>query len=372
MSRQQPLDSQTMMLPDGRTLGYAEYGAADGRPVVLFHGFPSSRLEAMGADAIARRCRLRLLALDRPGFGLSSPSPGRNIGDWPADVRAFAGHVKLERFAVFGGSGGGPYALACAAVLPANMMTSVGVLAGAGPWRAGIRDVLWSAWLTHLAAVYCPAALRIVSNGLVGTARWLVSTGPVSRWIDRFLAALSAKRKKEGWPRELTEPAEAVTDGKKRLEGGEEEQLPLLTADKTADKQAEEASPSAATANKNLSSPASERRERMIRILFEPFAQGAGAFVQEARLLTSLDWGFRVEDIKYNGVKIWHGTKDRNAPIRMARYMAERLPGCVMHEYEGEDHFSTLKHLDEILGELVADEEGEGEASGGNAGKPQT
>jgi pimeloyl-ACP methyl ester carboxylesterase len=74
-------DSQTFVLPDGCTLGYAEYGNPNGKALLYFHGFPSSRLEAYALDNIVLRHDIRLLALDRPGFRLSSPDPHRHIND---------------------------------------------------------------------------------------------------------------------------------------------------------------------------------------------------------------------------------------------------------------------------------------------------
>ena len=61
---------QTFALPDGRLLGFAEYGYPSGKPLLFFHGFPTSRLEASSGDDAARRRKLRLISIDRPGYGL--------------------------------------------------------------------------------------------------------------------------------------------------------------------------------------------------------------------------------------------------------------------------------------------------------------
>src|SRR6185312_3853086 len=102
-------------LADGRTLACLELGDPSGPPVLYFHGYPGSRLEARVAAAAARRLGLRLLAVDRPGFGQSTFQTGRSIGAWAADVAALADRLALGRFSIVGVSGGGPYALACAA-----------------------------------------------------------------------------------------------------------------------------------------------------------------------------------------------------------------------------------------------------------------
>jgi pimeloyl-ACP methyl ester carboxylesterase len=295
-------ESQKLSLPDGRVLGFAEYGSPDGYPIVFFHGWPSSRLEGWGADSIARRRGARLLCLDRPGFGLSTFQPGRRISDWPADVKSFANHVGLSQFAVLGGSGGGPYALACAHALPQKMMSGVGLMGSAGPWaEAGTQDVMLAQRATALAATYLPWGLASFTNGLVGTSRWFSHTQRVTRWIDSWLESL--------------------------------------------DKQSKDSSP------KDEDVPIPERRERLLKIIFEAFAQGSQATVQEARLLTE-SWGIPFEDIKYEGIHLWHGTKDVNSPIRLVRYMAERLPRSVLTESDG-THFTLAEHLDLIISELV-------------------
>lgn len=128
LSIQSPL-TQSLELSDGRRLGYAEFGDPHGMPAFFFHGEPGSRLSCAILDEHATGAGVRLIALDRPGFGYSSMQPGRRFGDWPADVLATADHLGIDRFLVVGWSGGGPYALACAAAAP-DRVRAAGVLAG--------------------------------------------------------------------------------------------------------------------------------------------------------------------------------------------------------------------------------------------------
>lgn len=121
----------SVALPDGRTLAYAEYGAAEGTPVLYFHGLPSSRREGALADRQARRLGLRIISVDRPGFGGSSFQSDRRIADWPGDISRLADTLSLPRFGVMGTSGGGPYVLACAASLP-DRVTGAVLLCGLG------------------------------------------------------------------------------------------------------------------------------------------------------------------------------------------------------------------------------------------------
>ena len=124
--------ARSLELSDGRRLVYAEYGEFDGTPLLFFHGTPGSRRVARWADAAARRRGVRLIAPDRPGFGLSDPQPGRTLGDWPADVAELADALGLGRFAVAGVSGGGPYVAACAWRMP-DRLTGAGIISGMGP-----------------------------------------------------------------------------------------------------------------------------------------------------------------------------------------------------------------------------------------------
>jgi len=125
-----------MQLPDGRTLGYASYGSGDGKHLFYGHGYPGARVEAAGLATYAAQAGLRLIAIDQPGMGRSGFQLGRRLLDWPADVMAVAGHLSIDRFAVLGVSGGGPYALACASQIP-DRLTACGVACGIGPLDGG-------------------------------------------------------------------------------------------------------------------------------------------------------------------------------------------------------------------------------------------
>ena len=102
----------------GRLLGYELFGPDDGFPIVAMHGTPGSRVTRFPIGDPYTAAGVRLLRFDRGGYGLSTRVPGRSIHDCVSDVQALVDHLGWERFAVTGGSGGGPHALACAALLP--------------------------------------------------------------------------------------------------------------------------------------------------------------------------------------------------------------------------------------------------------------
>ena len=134
--------AQQFTLPNGRRLGYDEHGTPDGHPIFYFHGTPSARIEwtLWEADALIQTLHLRIITVDRPGMGLSDFQQGRCLTDWPIDVAALADHLRLDRFAVLGFSGGVPYAAACATRIP-DRLTAVGLVGVVGPFdQPGLID----------------------------------------------------------------------------------------------------------------------------------------------------------------------------------------------------------------------------------------
>jgi pimeloyl-ACP methyl ester carboxylesterase len=126
---------RTVRTPDGRTLAVKESGDLAGRPVLVHMGTPNSRLlyEPNSQDAAARG--LRLISYDRPGYGESSPQPGRTVADCADDARAICAELGIDRLAMWGISGGGPHVLACAALLP-DLVTAAASLASPAPYDA--------------------------------------------------------------------------------------------------------------------------------------------------------------------------------------------------------------------------------------------
>jgi pimeloyl-ACP methyl ester carboxylesterase len=129
----------SISLPDGRVLAYTDLGPSSGPLVMYCHGAPGSRLDLLLFEDALTALDVRVVSADRPGYGGSSPQPGRGLQDWPAHVTALADHLGVEWFAVMGASSGGPYAVACAALLP-DRVASAGVV-------CGVTDFGWpGAW----------------------------------------------------------------------------------------------------------------------------------------------------------------------------------------------------------------------------------
>lgn len=125
-----------MQLARGRVIGWAEWGHPDGVPVLLCPGAATTRTLGFGADVL-EALDMRLISLDRPGLGVSTPQPSRSFRDFADDVDEFAALRGLGRPAMVGNSQGAPFALACAA---AGITGALGIVSGAdevaAPWFA--------------------------------------------------------------------------------------------------------------------------------------------------------------------------------------------------------------------------------------------
>src|SRR5262245_58840204 len=133
-----------LTLAGGRRLRFEVYGAHSGPLVFLAHATPGSRIAMGPDDSTLDRLGARLVSYDRPGYGGSDPQPGRTVADAADDVSAIADELDVATFGVYGVGGGGPHALACAALLP-DRVTRVAALAGPAPhdaegldWPAGL------------------------------------------------------------------------------------------------------------------------------------------------------------------------------------------------------------------------------------------
>jgi len=284
-----PADNESLelRLKDGRTLCYAIYGDPGGRPAFYFHGHPGSRLEGRFADEPARRHSIKLIAPDRPGYGRSSDKPRRRITDWPADVAELGDALGDREFFVIGGSGGGPFSLACASLLP-NRVIAAGLVSAVAPYGApGATDGMRP--LNKIAFKY-------------------ISRLPVLPGLIMKSMARKIRRDPDG----------AFEQIKSAMSPPDREVLerPMVGED-------------------------------FKEIVAEAFRNGASGATAELRLL-GRPWGFRLSDIKVP-VHLWQGTEDRLVPEAMGRYLAAAIPGCRATFVEGQGHLLFLDRIEEII-----------------------
>jgi pimeloyl-ACP methyl ester carboxylesterase len=281
-----------LALNDGRRLGYAEFGVPSGRPVLYCHGFPASRLDGCLAHEAAVRENVRLIAPDRPGYGLSDFLAGRHISDWPRDLLELADALSLNQFAVLGISGGGPYAVACAGQI-FERLTSVGIVCGLGQThiREDVARMNSFARLSLAAARNAPA---------------------LSQLFNRLLAP--ALRNSPGLILKLLAS-----------------QLP------PADREV-------------LSNP--DVFGMFADSYREAFRQG-GRGVAHDLTLYAQPWETALESLRVP-CYLWHGEQDATVPIAMAKRLASAIPDCRARFYADEGHFSLpVRRMDEILSALV-------------------
>jgi pimeloyl-ACP methyl ester carboxylesterase len=191
---------QTIDFPDGRKLGYAFYGSTSAKaPTIIFiHGSGDNRLSAGFFHSAASDLSLRIISVDRPGYGLSSTRMGGKAGvlDFAQDVAHLTSSLKIEQYALIGVSGGGPFTLACAHVLPADQLKSVTMLVAAGPWKSTVmRHAKWFPWL-FWTVINNSAVLRrwgakaaMAKYGGMGCEEYVASNRKrMSSWWVRLLA----------------------------------------------------------------------------------------------------------------------------------------------------------------------------------------
>jgi hypothetical protein len=92
--------SNIVILPDGRKLGYAQYGSPTGKPVIFLHGMPGSRLDAAHFDDVGKELGARVIGVDRPGIGWSTPQPDRTLLSHAKDIEVLTDHLKIDKFSI--------------------------------------------------------------------------------------------------------------------------------------------------------------------------------------------------------------------------------------------------------------------------------
>ncbi len=281
-------------VPSGCRLGYAEYGDPAGPLVFYFHGTPGSRLDVGVVNDEAVAAGIRLVALERPGIGLSDYKSGRRILDWPADVECAAAALGYPdaSFGVIGLSGGAPYALSCVGRIP-HRLTHVAIVSGHSPMNApgthrGNQDKLIE---------------LVIRRPRITTLGFNVAIRQLHRNPQRFLRSVS-----NSW-------SEA------------DRQMVMCRAD---------------------------YRQAVIDTLNEATRCGATGVATDVRLLGS-NWGFCLNELPPASISIWHGGCDPIAPVSMAHYFHRQLAGSELIIDPRAGHLTMIKwHAAAILARFSA------------------
>ncbi len=287
--------SQIMELSSGRKLSYAEYGSPNGTPVLYFHGNFGSRLEAaFGNEDLLDTLDIRFICPDRPGMGLSDYQEKRTILDWPNDILELIKYLELEKFALVGGSGGGPYALACAYKLPQTSIIGCAVVAGLGPYEMSKKG------------------MNSRGKNLLFIARHFPWTFNFMTWLT--MGRRIKSRDTKWWEKNYQKLQKQLPEPDKKI---------MLN---------------------------SNTRDCMTNKTLEAFRQGTKGPAHDFKLYAK-PWGFRLEDIPVEvRVFIFHGELDTNVPISMAKKMSSLIPNCYAKFYPQEGHLSVyINYFQEIL-----------------------
>jgi pimeloyl-ACP methyl ester carboxylesterase len=274
---------------NGRRLSTQVYGDPEGRPVFLLHGTPGSRLGPHPRSAVLHRMGIRLISFDRPGYGESDRQEGRRVADVAADVLAIADDHDLEQFSVVGRSGGGPHALACAALLPERIARAA-VLVGLAPHGADGLD-----WFDGMAQ----------SN----VNEYTAAANSYADIVARTREVASAVR---------ADPASLIA----RLHA----ELPDPDRRVVADRGI---------------------RSMLIKSYAEALRTSDYGWIDDVVAFCS-DWGFDPAGIAVP-VLLWHGASDVFSPASHARWLAAKIPNAAVVVQAGAAHFGALDVLPDIL-----------------------
>jgi pimeloyl-ACP methyl ester carboxylesterase len=273
-----------------RKLAFLEAGDPGGALVLHNHGGPSSRLEAALFDAAAKAHGLRVVGVDRPGFGGSDPQPGRSFQSWAEDLLRLADALGAQRFAVTGWSEGGPWALTAAAYLDPARLVHVASIGGASYGTFGAN------W----------AAKSLSSADALG-GRLALHFHPGFKLMYQLIG-LTATHFEQSYAKALLK---AVNDADRQVLADERVMQLFLAAS------------------------------------HECFRQGADGLVADATLLYGA-WPFDMTKV-LRPVHFWQGSTDTLVPELINKTVADRTPGAVWHPVPGGGHFIALSHANDIL-----------------------
>ncbi len=288
--------AETITLPDGRTLGFDDVGDPAGTPVLFVHGTPDSRRARHPDDGVAAAAGVRLVAVDRPGFGLSSVHPTGTVGSFADDAVALADHLGIETWRPFAWSAGATHALAIGARHPERVERTA-IAAGLVPFEAYATEGI----------------LDDADGGRYLVAELGAELGPAG------LAEMAAPMLVP-YPCDLPLALEHVAE--------------QMTPDRRA---ALDSIPGAIAA--------------LAAGVADSVSQGMGGIERDLEL--------QVEppDVAWSAatapVDLWYGSRDTTAPPAFGEWWAEALPDATLHVFPGEGHLIALTRWSAILTALI-------------------
>lgn len=289
------LTDQMLTLPDGRQLGYLTIGK--GQPIIYFHGTASSRLEILLLKELISQAKLQIIGVDRPGYGLSTFKPIKNLSDFNSDINFLADYLGVNKFGILGWSGGGVFALAYLALFSERVTRAVIASAPALPF-----DVA-----TAHNTPFARFIMRLPFLGWLTVKNMRVQVLKANRNVAAFLASREGKRMLRGYSK----------DDLKFFSN------PTWTA-------------------------------MLCKSMAEAFRQGdygVRAVLQEHQLFMK-PWDIPLARIPAGKLFIWHGADDKTCRVDNAYMLAKCVPGAHLEVFSGKGHcvlFDNLGKLKEIF-----------------------
>ncbi|ORV49360.1 alpha/beta hydrolase [Mycolicibacter engbaekii] len=278
---------------EDRQLGFAEFGAPQGRAMFWLHGTPGARRQIpVEARLYATEANIRLIGVDRPGIGSSTPFQYETVSEFADDLRTVADTLGIDKMAVIGLSGGGPYTLACAAAMP-NRVVAAGILGGVAP----------------------AVGPEAIDSGLMRLARF---AEPVLDRAGRPISMLAASLIRMVRP--VASPALELYA---RLSPDGDREM--------------------------LSRP--EFKAMFLDDLLNGSRKQLAAPIADA-VLFARPWGFRLSDV-HVPVHWWHGDADHIVPFSHGKHAVALLPDARLYPIPGESHLAGLGRAEEILCTLL-------------------
>ena len=286
-------DFQTVTAADGAVLEYLVSGPPEGRTLLFQPGTPNAGAAFRAIVEPAAERGLRTVSYSRPGYGQSTPRPGRTVADAATDIETVLDAVGAREFVTLGWSGGGPHALAAGALLPERCQ-AVAVLAGVAPYPAPGID-----WFTGMG-----------EGNIEEFGAALAGADELSALLESFAAELA------------TVTGAGVTEALASV---------LSPVDRAA--------------------LTGEFAEELAAAMRRAVASGIAGW-RDDDLAFVKDWGFSLDQISVP-VDIWQGRQDRMVPFEHGQWLAAKIPNAQAHLFATEGHLSMVNQIPDLLAELL-------------------